>query len=142
MVCRCLITAWVLPFMMAPPAFSSEEEFLDWRSVSIQCRETQEAGRVSCDAIVGEKGYEKFVIQAFGKTYSLGEGDRAKLAEFPLSSLRTTHEAGYARLGGYTVRLWLERTYYDKAKALVTETVYVSVNKEGVSVNGPSKKNL
>ena len=141
MIGRWLMVSLVLPLMAVLPAFSSEEEFLDWRSVSIQCGETEQAGRVSCEAVVGEKGYDKFTIQAFGKTYSLGEGDRIKLAGFPLSSLRTTHEAGYEELGGYTVHFRLERTYYDKSKELVTEIVYVSVNKKGVSVDGPRKKN-
>ena len=61
--------------------------------------------------------------------------DLAKLEGFPLSSLRTSHEAGYESLGGYTVHFRFDRTFYNPEKKLVTEIIYVSVTKNGVTVS-------
>ena len=118
-------------------ALASEEEFLGWTSAVIQCAGTQESGDVSCDIKVGDGGWEKFVIQAFGTTHTLTKPDLVKLKDFPLSSLSTRHEVGYERLGGYTVHFRFSRTFYNRDKKLITETVYVSTTKEGFTVSPP-----
>lgn len=100
------------------PAMASEEVFLPWRSAVIQCETTPKAGEVSCEIKIGENGWEKFRIHAFGTTYTLSASDLKKLKKFPLSSLNTRHEAGYERLGGYTVHFRFDRTYYDEDKRL------------------------
>ena len=125
------------------PAFTataSEAESLVWTSVVIQCGKTPEAGDISCEIKTGEKGWEKFVIQAFGKTHSLSSTDLATLEGFPLSSLRTSHEAGYEILGGHTVSFRFDRTFYNPQKKLVTEIIYVSVTKNGVTVSDRQTK--
>jgi hypothetical protein len=127
-----LLVAAIIP---AFAATASEEEFLGWTSAVIQCGKTAEAGDVSCEMKTGEKGWEKFIIQAFGKPHTLPATDLAKLAGFPLSSLRTTHEGGYEELGGYTVHFRFDRMVYNSDKKLVTEIIYVSVTKKGVTVS-------
>ncbi len=112
---------------------------LDWTSVAIQCVETPEAGAVSCEIKTGEKGWKQFIIQAFGKTHALAPADLKKLDGFPLSSLRTSHEAGYEELGGCTVHFRFDRTFYNSDKKLVTETIYVSVTKNGATVSEPKE---
>ena len=118
-------------------AMASEEECLGWTSVLVQCGKTQEAGDVSCDINIEGDGWKKFVIQAFGTTHTLTASDLKKLKEFPLSSLRTSHEAGYEMLGGHTVHFRFNRTFYNSDKKLVTEIIYVSVTKKGVTVSTP-----
>lgn len=121
-------------------AIASEEEFLGWTSAVIQCGRTPQAGDVSCEIKTGDKGWEKFSIQALGKTNVLTELDLGKLKGFPLSSLRTTHEGGYEELGGYTVHFRFDRTFYNAEKKLTAEIVYVSVNKKGITVSEPKTK--
>ncbi len=118
-------------------ATASEEEFLGWKASVIQCEKTPESGDVSCDIKMAEDGWEKFVIQAFGTTHTLTPSDLKKLKDFPLSSLRTTHEAGYAELGGHTVHFRFSRTFYNTDRKLLTEGIYVSVTKDGVTVSPP-----
>jgi hypothetical protein len=138
---RLSIGAFTVLVWLGLPALNglaSQEEFLEWQSLVIQCRETPKAGKISCEVSMGEKGvYSQFAIHAFGKDHTLTEAQLAKLAGFPLSSLRSTHEAGYEEIGGYTVHFRLRRDRYDDAKKLVSEVVYVSVNKNGASVSGP-----
>jgi len=131
-----LMTA-VIP---AIAATASQEDLLAWTSAVIQCGKTPEAGDISCEIKAGEKGWEKFVIHAFGKTHTLPATDIAKLSGFSLSSLRTTHEAGYEELGGYSVNFLFDRTFYNSDKKLVTEIVYVSVTKKGVTVSDRQTK--
>jgi hypothetical protein len=118
-------------------AMASEEEFLEWTSVVVQCGKTQEAGDVSCDIKIEGDGWKKFVIQAFGKTHALTASELKKLREFPLSSLRTSHEAGYERLGGHTVHFRFSRKFYNADGKLITEIIYVSATKEGATVSAP-----
>ena len=132
---KTMITLLMAVIIPAISATASEEEFLGWTSAVIQCGKTSEAGDISCEIKTGEKGWEKFVIQAFGKTYTLPATDLGKLTGFPLSSLRTTHEAGYEELGGYTVHFRFDRTFYNPEKKLVTEIIYVSVTKNGVTIS-------
>lgn len=118
-------------------ASASEEELLEWTSAVIECAGSREAGDVSCEIKAGENGWETFVVRAFGKTHSLASADLRKLDGFPLSSLRTSHEAGYEELGGYTVHFRFDRTFYRSDNRLVTEIIYVSVNTNGVTVSEP-----
>lgn len=118
-------------------AMASEEQILGWTSVVVRCGRTQEAGEVSCKIDVAGDGWKRFVIQAFGAKHTLTASDLEKLKEFPLSSLRTSHEAGYERLGGHTVHFRFNRTFYNSEKKPVTETIYVSATKNGVTVNAP-----
>jgi hypothetical protein len=117
--------------------FASEEEFLDWTSASVQVAGTPEAGDISINATVGSGVWSSLTINAFGRTHVLGEDELAMLCGFPLSSMRTTHEQGYEELGGYTVHFRFERAFYTEESELVSEIIYVSVNREGLSLSGP-----
>lgn len=92
-----------------------------------------EAGVVSIDALQDKNGsYQKFTIQAFGKSYPLSADDLKRLDAFPLGSVSLLHEAGYPQLGGYTVHIRLERTSYDQiAKKTIRQVLYVSIPKKG-----------
>ena len=131
------IISFALAVLASAQGIASAEYFLEWTSAVIQCEKTAEAGDISCEIKTGEKGFTAFTVRAFGKAHVLSESDLIKLKDFPLSSLHTTHEGGYKSLGGYTVHFRFERTFYNSAKKLTTEIVYVSVNKEGISVFGP-----
>jgi len=132
-----LVAMLIAALIPASAAIASEEEFLGWTSAVIECASTREAGGVSCEIKAGENGWETFVIQAFGNTYRLAPADLRKLDGFPLSSLRTSHEAGYEELGGYTVHFRFDRKFYNSDNRLVTEIIYVSVNANGVTVSAP-----
>lgn len=123
------------------PAGASEEDFLEWTAVTIQCGRTPEAGEISCEARAGEMGWAACTVRAFGKEYVLPEAALAKLKGFPLSSLETTHEVGYEELGGYTVHFRFARTVRNPENKEVTEIIYVSVNKNGLSVSEPRPEN-
>jgi hypothetical protein len=131
------ILASLILLLAALSARASEEEFLDWTSAVIQVTGTPVAGDISCSVTVESGEWKEFTIGAFGKTYSLDETELAVLRGFPLSSLQTTHEQGYEELGGYTVHFRFEKVYYDTEGTLVTEIVYVSVNRLGMSVSEP-----
>lgn len=135
-----MMTLLVAAIIPTHAAIASEEGFLPWTSAVIQCGKTPKAGDISCEMKTGEKGWEKVVIHAFGKTHTLPATDLKKLTGFPLLSLRTTHDDGYEELGGYTVHFRFDRTLYNAEKKLVTEIVYVSVNKKGISVSDPRTK--
>ncbi len=117
--------------------FASEEEFLDWTSASVQVAGTPEAGDISISATVGSGVWSSFTINAFGKTHVLSADELSALSGFPLSSMRTTHEQGYEEMGGYTVHFRFDRTFYSEESELVSEIIYVSVNREGLSLSGP-----
>jgi len=117
--------------------FASEEEFLDWTSASVQVAGTPEAGEISISATVGSGVWSSLTINAFGKTHVLNDDELSRLQGFPLSSMQSTHEQGYEELGGYTVHFRFDRTFYSAESELVTEVVYVSVNREGLSLSGP-----
>ena len=123
------------------PGIASEGDSLEWTSVIVQCGHTPEAGDISCEARTGEMGWAACTVRAFGKEYVLPEAALAKLKGFPLSSLETTHEVGYEELGGYTVHFRFARTVHNPENKVVTEIIYVSVNKNGISDSEPRPKN-
>ncbi len=129
------ITSMLL--LLVSATFASEEEFLDWTSAVVQVAETPEAGEIRVSATVEGGEWSGLAITAFGETHDLSDADLARLNGFPLSSLRTTHEQGYEELGGYTVHFRFDRTSYSEESELVSEIIYVSVNREGLSVSEP-----
>ena len=120
---------------------ATASDFLEWSSAVIQCRKTPEAGEISCKIKTNEDAvWSEFVIQAFGKIYALSATDLKKLTGFPLSSLHTTHEAGYERFGGYTISFHFDRTFYTSEKKLITEIIHVCVTTNRISVSDPILK--
>ena len=117
------IISFALAVLASVQGIASAEYFLEWTSAVIQCEKTAEAGDISCEIKTGVKGFTAFTVRAFGKAHVLSESDLIKLKSFPL--------------GGYTIHFRFERTFYNSAKKLTTEIVYVSVNQEGISVFGP-----
>jgi hypothetical protein len=126
-----------LLLLLVGATFASEEEFLDWTSVSVQVEETPGAGEISVSATVESGVWRSFTINAFGKIHALNEDELSGLSGFPLSSMRTTHEQGYEELGGYTVHFRFEKIFYSEEGELISEIIYVSVNREGLSVLEP-----
>jgi len=127
-----LIAAVSLPLAVS----ASEADVLNWTSVAIQCGATPEGGDIACKITTGVEGLEKFEIQAFGKLHELTVDQLNKLKEFPLSSLSASHEAGYELTGGYSINFRFSRIFYDSEKQLISESIVVSVNKNGVNVSG------
>ena len=108
---------------------ASEEEFVPWQSVSITSPEIPVVGVIVVHASTQNDTYKKLEVTAFGRVHALTANDLKQLEGFPLSSLILTHEAGYVQLGGHTVYLTFRRTFYNKAKKLVQESVMISVPK-------------
>ncbi len=100
-----------------------------WRAVQIDCFETSETGRVGIAANVDDKNLASLRVTAFGQSFNLSPFDLKKINLFPLDSLKITHEAGYAELGGHTVHFKFQRAYYDKDQKLHNEVAVVSVSK-------------
>src|SRR5262249_34492040 len=119
-------------------SYASEEEFLPWSEVRIVAPEIKDVGTDVLSAKTDGEKYREMSVEAFGKRYALNKEQLDKLSGFPLSSLRTTHEAGYERLGGHTVYLQLKKLTYDGDRRQVEDRVVVSVSKgRGLAVSGP-----
>lgn len=101
--------ALLAALLLAGPALASEEDHLPWRSVSVDCFEHAQTGKVSVRAEAGPQGLRSFSIQAFGRSHALGKRELALLSRFPLDSLKVTHEAGYPQTGGHAVHARLRR---------------------------------
>jgi len=130
----------IITAFFSAQTFAAEEDFLNWTAVTIQCGNTPEAGSISCEIQTGETGWKKFSVKAFGNTYNLTDNDLTKLKGFPLSSMQTTHCAGYERLGGYSISFRFSNTFYNNEKKLITETVRVTVNKKKITISKPQTK--
>lgn len=127
----------VFLLLLSSATFASEEEFLNWTSASVQLSGTRGAGSVSINATLESGIWHSLAINAFGKVHQLSDEELAMLDGFPLSSLRTTHEQGYEELGGYTIHFRFERSFYRPDYELVSEIIYISVNRMGVFVSEP-----
>lgn len=90
-------------------ASASEEEFAKWKTVKIEFTSLGQASPSSLEIYSGKSGIERFLLNTFGKTFSLTESDLAKIRKFPLQDLKVTHEAGYEKAGGYSVHVMLHR---------------------------------
>jgi hypothetical protein len=122
-----LIFAAVL--FVASPASGSEEDLISWSKVFVECEGTTETGKVSVNVEAAPNGYKYFRVTGFGKSFELDGQQLETLKGFPLDSLRTTHSAGYPRLGGHTISFSLRRTWYDEKKKLRQESAWVSITK-------------
>ena len=117
----------------------SEEESLVWNDVRIVSPEREDTGKVVFAAKSANGRFETITIEAFGKTHVVDRDDLNKLSDFPLGSLRTTHEAGYERLGGHTIHFKMSYVKYDEQKRLFEHRVTLSVSKgRGIAITGPT----
>jgi hypothetical protein len=133
-----LLAAVIITYLTCIPAFSSEEDYIGWKSFVIECFETPKAGKISCEAVRNEKGFAKFIIRAFSKEYALTKDQLTKLEGFPLESLKISHEAGYEEIGGYTLHFCFYRYKKHEGKeAPVREVIYISINAGGLTVGEP-----
>jgi hypothetical protein len=121
---------------------ASEEEFLVWSEVSITSVTREDTGRVTFTAQVRDDAWRKVEAEAFGKKHALSDVQCAKLAGFPLSSIRTTHEAGYPKLGGHMVHFRFKKLF-SRDGAMVEAEVIISISREkGLDVSEPREKIL
>jgi hypothetical protein len=120
---------------------ASEEEFVPWQSVKVTSPELPVVGVVTIEASTHGGVYQKLTVGAFGRTHTLATAELKRLEGFPLSSLTLTHEAGYASLGGHTLHLKFNRTYYDEAKKTTQKTIIISVPKDAaVTISEPKPR--
>lgn len=126
---RLLGTVLTLAVMsgLVTTACASEEEFAVWRAMKIECDPCGKAGKVVVEAIVDSEDEPTLKIAAFGREHLLPAPQARQLADFPLSSIRVTHEAGYAAVGGYSVHVRFKRIFYDEQKKLVEETALLTI---------------
>jgi hypothetical protein len=128
---------FVIMLCVTCSVYSSEEDFLGWQSVVIRSKEAGAAGIVVIEIETEGRDFTSLVVNAFGKQFALASDELAKMAGFQVSSLRTTHEAGYEEVGGHTVYLSFQRTSLSKIDGPVTEEIKISVNSSGISVADP-----
>jgi hypothetical protein len=127
--------------LICPASYASEEEFLTWNEVRIVSPQRDDTGQVVFAAKVEGETYREINIEAFGKKYAVGKEDLAKLAAFPLSSLVTTHEAGFARTGGHMVHFKLKKSLNDPDGKLVEQKAAVTISQgQGLSVAAPHRQ--
>ena len=123
-------------------AFASEEEFLPWQSLRLDCGDHPQTGKVTLSATAAACGITAFEFTAFGKTHRVDAGALAKLRDFGLDGVRVMHEAGYPELGGHTVYFKLSRIYYSSSeKRTIEEVVVVSASRgRGLAVSDPQER--
>jgi hypothetical protein len=140
----CRPTGWLILVVVlaTAPVRGSEEELLPWQEVRIVCAERVETGPVELTARTVSNEIVAVSITAFGKKHDVPAADLAKLRGFPLDSLRLTHEAGYAELGGHTVHLRFKRNSCVPG-GWVEETVAISVSRgKGLTIGEPQRREL
>ncbi len=113
-------------FLLINQTIGSEEEHLQWQSVRVECVELEPIGKVILTAQVNDNKFGSLEVTVFGRTHTLEPEKLAKLEGFPLSSLSITHEAGYEKLGGYTLSCKFKRLYYNDDKDLIEENAVIS----------------
>ncbi len=111
-------------------ACASEESFAIWRNLEVTTHSVSRAGPIRVKATSGEAEIERFEIIAFGRPYSLSEGELKEISKFPLHSLSITHEAGYQITGGYSVHFKFRRVYYDQERKLRDEVAVITVTQD------------
>src|SRR5262245_12797299 len=89
--------------LMPGSILASEEEFLEYSEIRVVSQERKDTGKVVFAVKASEDKILAVNIEAFGKKFDVAKDDLEKLAEFPLTSLVITHEAGYERTGGHMV---------------------------------------
>lgn len=120
--------------------FSSEEDFLGWQSVTIGLKTPGKNKDVEVIASQNRQfEFDKFLIKIDGTEYKLNENQLKQLNGYPLSSISLTHEAGYEKVGGYTIGIRLTNRFYQK-DTLINNIVRISINKRGLSIT-ESKRN-
>lgn len=135
-----VLTGIALGLLCSSRLGASEEEHLIWQEVKITSPERKDTGKVVFSAKTDGTAYLSVEIEAFGTSHAVPKEMLEKLADYPLSSLATTHEAGYERLGGHTVHFKFKRVDFT-ARVPMENTVTLSVNKgRGVTLSGPSQK--
>ncbi len=118
-----IISLFVFAVLLGlPSANASEEDFAIWKSIKIEFGSLGKAGPSTLEIDTGKSGIEKFVLFSFAKTVSLTEVDLAKIRNFPLQSIKVTHEAGYEEIGGYSVHVRLHRFNSNSSQDIATVT--------------------
>lgn len=140
MLVRICVAASLVVIGFGSVLFASEEEFLVWNEVRIVSPKRDDTGQVVFVAKTEGSEYREITIEAFGKKFSVENEHLASFKGFPLSSLVTTHEAGYERLGGHTVHFKFKRAFYDPDGKLVQEHARVSVSRgKALTIAKPSR---
>src|SRR5262245_27199492 len=122
---------------------ASEEEFLPWSEIRITCADREETGRVVFAAKMSGDKFKEITIEAFGKEHKIAQELRDKLSGFPLSSLATTHEAGFERLRGHMVHFKFKKIDFDKDRNPVEVQIVLSISKgKGATISAPREKAL
>ena len=112
---------------------ASEEEFLPWNSVRVECEHDQ-IGRVVVKAVASNSEFKSLDVAAFGRNYQLPKAELAKLDGFPLSSLSTTYSLGFERPEDRTVMCRFSRVFYNDVRELVQERAIVMVVKDNPDI--------
>jgi hypothetical protein len=120
------ILLWSL--FLAGYSHADEEQWLPWRTLTLECGQFQEVGKVTLKASTDGTAFQSFEIQSFGKTHQLSPAELESLRGFPLHSLSVTHSPGYPPLGGHGVYFKLRRTFYNASQKLKQEEVTVAVH--------------
>lgn len=115
--------------LAAAPSPGSEERHLAWSDVRIVSPGVEDTGEVSFVARVSDaRVWEHVEVSAFGKRFTLDEGQLALLRSYPAYRIVNTYEPGYEPLGGHTVHWKFKRSYREGDRIMEREIV-VSISK-------------
>lgn len=82
---------------------ASEEGILPFGHLHFEAAIPEDWGPVVIDATQGEKGMQRFSVQAFGRSYLLTPSQLGELGGVMYNSMQVSREVGYAELGGRTI---------------------------------------
>jgi hypothetical protein len=126
---KTLIYIGSITCILSSRAYTSEANFLTWKSVSAEFSHGVSI-KIEADGPI----YKKFIINAFDKSFELNQKDLNKIEGLSLSLLNATHETGYEEVGGETISFKLSNyifaRYGDKIK-----TAVLTVQKGGITIS-------
>jgi hypothetical protein len=108
-------------------ANASEEGIISFNKFSIESS-TLKSGLVSVEGMKGSSGkYEKIVIHAFGKIFSVPEEILSTLPADRINGVQLSGEGGYEILGGETIYIQFQVGFTSE----VSNKFIISVNERG-----------
>lgn len=127
---------------LAPRSHASEEEFLPWTEIRLTLGGNDQTGKLLFTASAREDKFKEIRIDAFGKQHNIPKEMLAKLTGFPLTSLATSHEAGFERLGGHMVHFKFKKVHVDKNRGAIETRIVLSVTKNKGPVLSEPRENV
>ena len=126
---KALWLALILAIVALPSdANASKEGLLSLNAFALESPGIGHSGPVKIAGAQSANGITLLRIEAFGKTFNIGEDQLRQLRGFNANGVQITYEAGYVDLGGRTIYIIFSRGF---TTGVVLQR-YVSVTETGV----------